>query len=163
MNEQIAAEIQAEQDHGRIKYGGDPNSTAKDDLNTPEQWASFIKDHNERALLYETLMQERRQHLVKVAGLAVSAIEAIDRARIRAYLVHRAQTRQPVVIQKTEKGFEMWAPHAMSGGQAAGLGTFPTMDAAMAEACKRSSGLHLEWLVQHADIAVGELFRQYQE
>lgn len=75
MNAKIAEQIQAEQDHGRQKYGG--GGLAKDDANSERDWASYIADHNQRALC--TTPQERRQHLVKVAGLAVSAIEAMDR------------------------------------------------------------------------------------
>lgn len=83
MSPQIAAEIQeeiqTEQDHGRQKYGGDPCNTALDDSHSDEEWAAYIEDHNERAKIAPPM--ERRQHLIKVAGLAVSAIESIDRRR----------------------------------------------------------------------------------
>lgn len=81
MNIKIAQEIQAEQDHGRQKYGGDPNNVAHDDVHLPGDWHEFIEDHNRRGR-HATPM-ERRQHLIKVAGLAVSAIEAFDRKNPR--------------------------------------------------------------------------------
>ena len=80
MNAKIAAEIQAEQDHGRSKYGHGPNDFEHDDATPDIIWHGCILDHNDRAA-HSTPM-ERRQHLVKVAGLAVSAIESFDRSRI---------------------------------------------------------------------------------
>jgi len=77
MNLNLAAEIQKEQEHGRQKYGSGPADFAHDDRNSDAAWANCIADHNQRAL-HSTPM-ERRQHLVKVAGLAVSAIESFDR------------------------------------------------------------------------------------
>lgn len=79
MNAKIAAEIQSEQDHGRQKYGGHKDNLAHDSRNSNVDWANCIADHNSRAL-HSTPM-ERRQHLIKVAGLAVSAIEAFDRSQ----------------------------------------------------------------------------------
>lgn len=69
----VLAEILTEQQHGRQKYGGHPDNTALDDSHTEDEWASYIADHNERARI--TTPMERRQHLVKVAGLALSAID----------------------------------------------------------------------------------------
>jgi hypothetical protein len=80
MNDKIAAEIQAEQNHGRQKYGSGSNDFAHDDGNSNALWALCISDHNNRAR--ESTPRDRRQHLLKVAGLAVSAIEAIDRKKI---------------------------------------------------------------------------------
>jgi len=77
ISQQIAEQIQEAQSHGRQKYGGHPNNLAHDDAHTDDEWAHYIADHNERARLGTPM--ERRQHLIKVAGLAVSAIEAIDR------------------------------------------------------------------------------------
>jgi len=77
MNAQIASEIQTEQDHGRQKYAGRPNNFRHDDCHTDEEWAAYIADHNERAKIAPPM--ERRQHLIKVAGLAISAVESIDR------------------------------------------------------------------------------------
>ncbi len=88
MNAAIAQQIQDEQDHGREKYGGDSRSFAKDDANTEMQWWDWIDDHNSRCLVSTPM--ERRQHLIKVAGLAVSAIEAFDRSleKLNAPLCH---------------------------------------------------------------------------
>lgn len=77
MNKKISKEIQSEQDHGREKYGFGPDDFEHDDFNSEEVWRDCIKDHNERARLCPPMA--RRQHLIKVAGLAVSAIEALDR------------------------------------------------------------------------------------
>ena len=77
MTPEIANEIQAEQCHGRQKYGKGPDDLEHDDNHDSFDWHEWISDHNQRAK-YATPM-ERRQHLVKVAGLAVSAVEAHDR------------------------------------------------------------------------------------
>jgi hypothetical protein len=77
MNAIIAEQIQAEQEHGRTKYGAGPNDFSHDDNNDDSIWCRCIADHNQRA--FEATPMERRQHLIKVAGLAVSAIEAFDR------------------------------------------------------------------------------------
>lgn len=77
MNLRIAAEIQAEQDHGRSKYGSGPNDFAHDDAHSEEDWHEYIEWHNRKA--QSATPQDRRQYLVKVAGLAVSAIESFDR------------------------------------------------------------------------------------
>lgn len=79
MNTAIAIQIQDEQDHGREKYGGDSKSFAKDDANHPWDWHDWITDHSERAATARCA-PDRRRHLIKVAGLAVSAIEAFDRS-----------------------------------------------------------------------------------
>lgn len=77
MNKQIHDAIQMEQDHGRQKWGGgDP---AHDLSIDDDAWAQYIETHNERARV--SVGMERRQHLIKVAGLAVSAIEAFDAIR----------------------------------------------------------------------------------
>lgn len=75
----LAAEIRAEQDHGRSKYGRGPSDFEHDDRTPEGNWHHYIADHNTRASLATPM--ERRQHLVKVAGLAISAIEASDRSR----------------------------------------------------------------------------------
>ncbi len=77
MNDKISKEIQAEQDHGRTKYGNGPNDLEHDLSRSPDEWYDYINDHNARAFLAPPM--DRRQHLIKVAGLAVSAIEAFDR------------------------------------------------------------------------------------
>lgn len=79
MNTKIASEIQAEQDHGRQKYGHGPNDFEHDDNHTAVDWYEMIMSHASK-ICYETPM-DGRQRLVKVAGLAVSAIEVIDRKR----------------------------------------------------------------------------------
>lgn len=80
MTEMILAEIMAEQEHGRAKYGRGPHDFEHDDNQDDAVWHACISDHNERAKLGTPI--ERRQHLIKVAGLAVSAVEACDRKRV---------------------------------------------------------------------------------
>lgn len=81
MKRSIASEINKEQEHGRCKYGRGPRDFKHDDDHPNIVWHRCIQDHNERA--YQGTPMERRQHLVKVAGLAVSAIESFDRGRRR--------------------------------------------------------------------------------
>jgi len=84
MTTKLADEIQAEQDHGRRKYGKGIGDFEHDDAHDDDTWHTLIDDHNQRASLSAPM--DRRQQLVKVAGLAVSAIEAFDR-RIGTVLV----------------------------------------------------------------------------
>jgi hypothetical protein len=82
MNLKISEQIQAEQNHGREKWGNGADDVSQDDANTDSEWHSFIGDHNARAKVATPM--DRRQHLIKLAGLAVSAIEAIDRRLLTA-------------------------------------------------------------------------------
>lgn len=77
MTSKIAEQIQSEQDHGREKWGNGPDDFAHDDATPESAWHDLIADHNARASCATPM--ERRQHLIKLAGLAVSAIEAFDR------------------------------------------------------------------------------------
>lgn len=77
VNIKLYSEIRSEQEHGRSKYGNGPNDFKHDDANTDELWHACIADHTRRAACATPM--ERRQHLLKVAGLAISAIEAFDR------------------------------------------------------------------------------------
>jgi len=101
MNTKIAAEIQAEQEHGREKYGIGPHDLEHDDAMDDAVWHNCIWDHNERAR--NSTPMERRQHLIKVAGLAVSAVEAFDRKRDKAE--GRADSFG------APKHFGKWCPH----------------------------------------------------
>lgn len=77
MTDKLVSEIESEQEHGRSKYGTGPNDYGHDDSVSEIQWCRYIWDHNHRA--FQATPMDRRQHLVKVAGLAISAIESIDR------------------------------------------------------------------------------------
>ncbi len=77
MKYQLAIQIKEEQRHGRQKYGRGPDDLAHDDAHTHEQWRQMIKQHLD--FLPDLTPQEYRQRLVKIAGLAVSAIESFDR------------------------------------------------------------------------------------
>lgn len=77
MSEKVMGEIIEEQEHGREKYGGDAMSVAHDDLHTDGEWTEMIRSHLIRAEISPPM--ERRQYLIKLAGLAKSAVEAFDR------------------------------------------------------------------------------------
>jgi hypothetical protein len=78
MNSKISQQIQEEQNHGRQKYGGVYlDEFSHDDQNPTYVWINCIRDHLERAR--QGTPMEYRQHLIKVAGLAVSAVESFDR------------------------------------------------------------------------------------
>jgi hypothetical protein len=81
MNTKIAKQIQIQQDHGRQKYGRGPKDYRHDDEHTGDEWQDMIEGHSE--LLFHATPQEYREELVKIAGLAVSAIESFDRDRKR--------------------------------------------------------------------------------
>ena len=70
-------EVRSEQRSGRQKYGRGPDDTAHDDTHTVSEWADFITYHASRARVATPI--ESRQELLKVAGLAFSAIESFDR------------------------------------------------------------------------------------
>lgn len=77
MNPKLAKEIQIEQEHGRQKYGSGRMDLAHDDSQSDELWHECITTHNGKAR--QSTPMDRRQHLVKLAGLAISAIESFDR------------------------------------------------------------------------------------
>ena len=87
MTRRIAKQIQSAQNHGRQKWGSGPKDYAHDDEHSDEDWRDMIADHNDRAE-YGTPM-ERREELIKTAGLCVSAIESIDRFENRKYRKRR--------------------------------------------------------------------------
>ena len=81
MSPKLAKEIQAAQDHGRQKYGRGPKDYGHDDGHLAEDWLDFIDNHNNRAAFATPV--EYREELVKIAGLAVSAIESFDRKQAK--------------------------------------------------------------------------------
>lgn len=83
MTREIAEQIQAEQEHGRTKYGSGPDYLQHDDGVPNEIWHECIDEHNERGMAATPM--DRRQHLIKIAGLAVSAIESFERKQNNNY------------------------------------------------------------------------------
>lgn len=79
MNPKLSEEIQAEQNHGRTKYGLGPNDFAQDDATPDIKWTDYMRRHLDYA--EQALPMERRQQLIKIAGLCVSAVESFDRKR----------------------------------------------------------------------------------
>lgn len=69
----LAAEIAAERTRQELQHGGDDN----DDNNSYHDWAKFISYQLDRGRYEQP--SEMRERLVKVAALAVAAIESYDR------------------------------------------------------------------------------------
>lgn len=67
----IYDEIKNERIEQDKKWGG----ASHDDSHTPEEWSSFIRQRLAKSMTAE----RRRYQLVRVAALAVAAIEAHDR------------------------------------------------------------------------------------
>ncbi len=75
--EQICDEIKASRIHGQQKYGGsDP--VGHDLGHSLGEWLGFVRDHLERANLSGAGSMDQREHLIKAAGLLLSAIWAED-------------------------------------------------------------------------------------
>lgn len=73
----IINEIETERKYQIAKWGND-----MDDRNTPFNWASYITNYATRDLIGDPANTDEakfRISMVKVATLAVAAIEAIDR------------------------------------------------------------------------------------
>ncbi len=86
MSEKIFEDIQVEREHQDKRWGG-PDS---DDHNVPGDWMSYIHEWTDKAIDFENehlqlgaLPKEDlarfRKYMIKVAALAVAAIEAVDR------------------------------------------------------------------------------------
>ena len=73
----IYSEIQAERDYQTQRWGKE-----SDKLNTPFHWAAYINNYATRNLTGTPTVQPNkaafRTSMVKVAALAVAAIEALD-------------------------------------------------------------------------------------
>jgi hypothetical protein len=79
---QILQEIKEEREHQDKKWGGPDH----DDLHSPYEWASFIITYLGQAVTYtvnevdpKRAMRSFRYNMIKVASLAVAAIEVADR------------------------------------------------------------------------------------
>lgn len=112
MNAKLIEEIQQAQDHVRQKYGNGPDDPTADFV-----WHEFIRDHNEQADLATPM--ERREHLVKIAGLACSAVEAFDRKQETEEAVMEAAEQadefKRLVAERTGcKGDDLQCPRAKS-------------------------------------------------
>lgn len=77
----LYAEISAERQRQDLEHGGPEH----DDGHTQDEWSWMISDHNQRAL--QNGGREFRKQMVRVAALAIAAVEAHDReARRRGSL-----------------------------------------------------------------------------
>jgi len=69
--EGILTEVAEERDRQDEKWGGPEH----DDLHSVRDWIGYIRDHNKQALD----VGEFRQQMIRVAALAVAAVESYDR------------------------------------------------------------------------------------
>jgi hypothetical protein len=79
VRQQVLNEVDAERNTQDAKWG-----TAFDDRNTPYNWAAYIGQYSTRHLIGDPTKvseTEFRADMVKVAALAVAAIESIDRRK----------------------------------------------------------------------------------
>lgn len=84
MTQTVYDEIRAERDYQREKWG----DNADDTLNTPWMWAAYIGQYATRWMkgtflpLERNITDEFRKCMIKVATLAIAAVESIDRQRL---------------------------------------------------------------------------------
>lgn len=77
----IYDEIKAEREYQKEKWGVEKDDT----LNTPNDWVAYIANHSSRWFpggfrpYSEEVVADFRTQMVKVATLAVAAIESVDR------------------------------------------------------------------------------------
>lgn len=77
MRDKIFKQIEAERKHQDSKWGAE-----FDDRNTPYNWAAYIAQYSTRNLIGDPRVASEvlfRADMVKVAALAVAAIESINR------------------------------------------------------------------------------------
>jgi hypothetical protein len=68
-------EIKTERAAQDVKWGG----PLHDDTHTPDHWVNFVIEHAEDAISDEHHLSAYRKEMVRVAALAVAAIESWDR------------------------------------------------------------------------------------
>jgi hypothetical protein len=74
MNIDLYSEINAERAYQDSKWGTD-----FDDENTANDWASYIVRYTARACEFNNTPDQFRTAMLKVASLAIAAIETVDR------------------------------------------------------------------------------------
>lgn len=78
-------EIQAERDYQDSRWG----TGSDDEQNTPWMWAAYIASYSTRWMagsfmpLEYTIVSNFRAMMVKVAAIAVAAVESVDRQRAK--------------------------------------------------------------------------------
>lgn len=75
--EKIFEEIREERERQDAKWGG----PSHDDTHALEEWGNFIQDHLDKALEAPSAEQERYQ-LIRIAALAVAAVETYNRCGV---------------------------------------------------------------------------------
>lgn len=75
--QKILAEIAAERRHQDLKWGG----PSHDDGHHSHDWVAFIVRYLGRAVVWPWDAETYRRAMVKVAALAVAAIEWVDRTK----------------------------------------------------------------------------------
>jgi hypothetical protein len=73
----IYDEIKAERTVQDAKWGG----PSHDDEHVPSDWIRFIEEHAARACEWRSNMPKFRSQMVRIAALAVAAVESHDRRR----------------------------------------------------------------------------------
>lgn len=73
---QVLNEVAAEREYQNKRWG-----TSFDDTNTPSQWMGYVSAYGARNLVGASAvdLEKFRVDMIKVAALAVAAVEAIDR------------------------------------------------------------------------------------
>jgi hypothetical protein len=69
----IYEEIEKEREHAKTRY-----SVSWDSRNTINDWTAYIVSYLGKAVVYPFNGARWRETMIKIAGLAVSAIEAYD-------------------------------------------------------------------------------------
>ena len=72
--QRIYKEIDEEREYQDNKWG-----TENDNKNTPNDWIAYITAYNGKAYRYPSDKDNFRKCMIKVAALAIAAIEACDR------------------------------------------------------------------------------------
>ena len=79
----IYDEIKAERDYQKKRWGNDTDDT----VNTPNDFMAYISHYGTRwfaggfAPYPKSVVDNYRKHMIKVAALAIGAIESLDRQR----------------------------------------------------------------------------------
>jgi len=80
----IAKEIQAEQEHGRQKYGRGPRDFAHDDSHNTDDWDNFIEDHADCRCAAGSIIRRHETEIDQLKAQLESGRAAHNVDRVRA-------------------------------------------------------------------------------